>query len=65
MTSEALERIKDLENQKKEFESCKLGIDKHIQAIRESCDHIWPDGKSAWVGGFFCSSCDICGYSDL
>lgn len=72
MTNETLERIKDIENQKKALNFRKLELEEHIKAIdrqikhiHDGCDHKRPNGNSAMVGGFFCSCCEICGYSDL
>lgn len=33
--------------------------------IENSCDHRYPDGKSAWDGNFMMNECKICGANDL
>jgi hypothetical protein len=32
---------------------------------RKNCPHKYPDGTTAWEGGFFGSMCNLCGENDL
>lgn len=38
---------------------------RNLRDLRETCDHVFPDGKSADDGGFMFGTCLICGAVDI
>ena len=36
-----------------------------IRQCEDNCDHTYPDGTTAYVGGMFMTVCQICGDNDL
>lgn len=76
MTQQELDILRLIqEEQRAEEERFKHAVDLHKERagalnrqhyeICRDCDHKYPDGKSAWKGGFMFSSCEICGLTDL
>ncbi len=69
MNKETMDRLKELyEEQRVEKIKHKhrmSALNKEIAEIYKGCDHLFPDGKNAYLGGFMYSECKICHHNDL
>lgn len=69
MKQEDIDRLKALQNEgftmHDEYNRRRAEVGAQTKALRMQCDHRYPDGSSAWEGGFMFSHCKICGENDL
>jgi len=56
-----VEMDRDIEDMESRLEVLNERRDK----LKSECNHLYPDGTSAWEGGYFCSGCKICNYNDM
>lgn len=65
-----LKEEKDIDHQLheqavKQHKARQKHLNEELHKIHKECDHKYPNGKSAWVGTFMYSYCEICGLNDL
>jgi hypothetical protein len=69
MTTEDLTLLEALDSelkaQQKAYQETIQNLKSQKLQIESRCDHQYPDGQSAIEGGFMCSMCRICNWSDL
>ena len=68
MNTATIARLNDLDDMKRQAEVDYMKkikrLDKEINRLRATCDHAYPNGKSAIIGGIECNMCQICHWSD-
>lgn len=69
MNQSTLDRLDAIERELRlaetAFESVKRQLLAEKTQLRHSCDHVRPNGSSAWVGSFTYSSCELCFVTDF
>lgn len=56
-----LDKLNDMNMAESEYKRKKAEFDK----IKDKCTHQYGSGESALVGGYFCTTCAICGWNDM
>lgn len=59
--NDVIDKLNDLNHAKTEYEK-KLT---EFNEIKGNCNHKYGNGESALEGGFFCTTCQICNWSDM
>jgi hypothetical protein len=69
VTQEFIDNLKRLRQQaldtKREAETKVAIIDAAVSAMHAKCDHTYPDGTTAYEGGWLFTECKICHDNDL